>query len=94
MVHCPSVSRTCAKIFSAAPASERSPSTTATLWPSAVNSCANAVAVAALRAWIATGELNGSSGLVFRRNSVTGTVEAVTRPGKQVSLNADLHAGQ
>jgi len=39
-------------------------------------------------------ELNGSSGLVFRRNSVTGTVEAVTRPGKQVSLNADLHAGQ
>ena len=39
-------------------------------------------------------ELSGSSGLVFRRNSVTGTVEAVTRPGKQVSLNADLHSGQ
>jgi 2,3,4,5-tetrahydropyridine-2-carboxylate N-succinyltransferase len=39
-------------------------------------------------------ELSGSSGLVFRRNSVTGAVEAVTRPDKQVSLNADLHAGQ
>jgi 2,3,4,5-tetrahydropyridine-2-carboxylate N-succinyltransferase len=39
-------------------------------------------------------ELSGSSGLVFRRNSVTGTVEAVTRPGKQVTLNADLHAAQ
>jgi 2,3,4,5-tetrahydropyridine-2-carboxylate N-succinyltransferase len=39
-------------------------------------------------------ELSGSSGLVFRRNSVTGTVEAVTRPGKQVSLSADLHSAQ
>ena len=39
-------------------------------------------------------ELSGSSGLVFRRNSVTGAVEAVTRPGKQVSLTADLHSGQ
>jgi 2,3,4,5-tetrahydropyridine-2-carboxylate N-succinyltransferase len=39
-------------------------------------------------------ELSGSSGLVFRRNSVTGSVEAVTRPGKQVSLNADLHSAQ
>jgi 2,3,4,5-tetrahydropyridine-2,6-dicarboxylate N-succinyltransferase len=39
-------------------------------------------------------ELSGSSGLVFRRNSVTGSVEAVTRPDKQVSLTADLHSGQ
>jgi len=39
-------------------------------------------------------ELSGSSGLVFRRNSVTGAVEAVTRPGKQVSLTADLHSAQ
>ena len=39
-------------------------------------------------------ELSGSSGLVFRRNSVTGAVEAVTRPDKQVSLTADLHSGQ
>jgi 2,3,4,5-tetrahydropyridine-2-carboxylate N-succinyltransferase len=39
-------------------------------------------------------ELSGSSGLVFRRNSVTGTVEAVTRPGKQVSLSSDLHSAQ
>ena len=39
-------------------------------------------------------ELSGSSGLVFRRNSVTGTVEAVTRPDKQVSLSADLHSAQ
>jgi 2,3,4,5-tetrahydropyridine-2,6-dicarboxylate N-succinyltransferase len=39
-------------------------------------------------------ERSGSSGLVFRRNSVTGSVEAVTRPGKQVSLTADLHSTQ
>ena len=39
-------------------------------------------------------ELSGSSGLVFRRNSITGSVEAVTRPDKQVSLNDDLHSGQ
>jgi 2,3,4,5-tetrahydropyridine-2-carboxylate N-succinyltransferase len=39
-------------------------------------------------------ELSGSSGLVFRRNSLTGAVEAVTRPGKQVRLSADLHSGQ
>ena len=37
-------------------------------------------------------ELSGSSGLVFRRNSVTGSVEAVTRPDKQVSLTSDLHS--
>jgi 2,3,4,5-tetrahydropyridine-2,6-dicarboxylate N-succinyltransferase len=39
-------------------------------------------------------ELSGSSGLVFRRNSITGAVEAVTRPDKQVSLTADLHSAQ
>jgi 2,3,4,5-tetrahydropyridine-2-carboxylate N-succinyltransferase len=39
-------------------------------------------------------ELSGSSGLVFRRNSVTGAVEAVTRPDKRVSLNTDLHSAQ
>ena len=39
-------------------------------------------------------ELSGSSGLVFRRNSISGAVEAVTRPDKQVTLTADLHSGQ
>jgi len=39
-------------------------------------------------------ELSGSSGLVFRRNSITGAVEAVTRPDKQVTLTADLHSAQ
>jgi 2,3,4,5-tetrahydropyridine-2,6-dicarboxylate N-succinyltransferase len=39
-------------------------------------------------------ELSGSSGLVFRRNSVTGAVEAVIRPDKRVSLTADLHSAQ
>jgi len=39
-------------------------------------------------------ELSGSSGLVFRRNSITGSVEAVTRPDKQVSLTDDLHSAQ
>jgi 2,3,4,5-tetrahydropyridine-2,6-dicarboxylate N-succinyltransferase len=39
-------------------------------------------------------DLSGRSGLLFRRNSVTGTVEALTRPGSWGSLSTDLHAGQ
>ncbi|RKR74897.1 2,3,4,5-tetrahydropyridine-2,6-dicarboxylate N-succinyltransferase [Frondihabitans australicus] len=37
-------------------------------------------------------ELSGRSGLLFRRNSVTGAVEAVTRKGIGVALNEALHA--
>ncbi|MCU1689340.1 MAG: 2,3,4,5-tetrahydropyridine-2,6-dicarboxylate N-succinyltransferase [Pseudonocardiales bacterium] len=37
-------------------------------------------------------ELSGSSGILFRRNSRTGTVEVVPRTGKAVELNAALHA--
>jgi len=37
-------------------------------------------------------ELSGQPGLLFRRNSATGTVEAVTRAGRGVELNAALHA--
>jgi 2,3,4,5-tetrahydropyridine-2-carboxylate N-succinyltransferase len=37
-------------------------------------------------------ELSGASGLLFRRNSLTGGVEAVPRQGKTVELNAALHA--
>lgn len=39
-------------------------------------------------------DLSGQSGLLFRRNSITGSVEAITRPGMKVSLSTDLHAGQ
>jgi 2,3,4,5-tetrahydropyridine-2-carboxylate N-succinyltransferase len=39
-------------------------------------------------------ELSGHAGLLFRRNSVTGSVEAIPRLGQQVSLSADLHASQ
>jgi 2,3,4,5-tetrahydropyridine-2-carboxylate N-succinyltransferase len=39
-------------------------------------------------------DLSGRPGLLFRRNSVTGSVEAITRPGTWGSLSADLHAGQ
>jgi 2,3,4,5-tetrahydropyridine-2-carboxylate N-succinyltransferase len=39
-------------------------------------------------------ELSGRSGLLFRRNSVTGTVEAVARSGTWGSLSTDLHAAQ
>jgi 2,3,4,5-tetrahydropyridine-2-carboxylate N-succinyltransferase len=39
-------------------------------------------------------ELSGQSGLLFRRNSTTGTVEAITRPGKWGGLSTDLHAHQ
>ena len=39
-------------------------------------------------------DLSGRSGLLFRRNSITGSVEAVTRPGRWGSLSPDLHASQ
>ena len=41
---------------------------------------------------VAARELSGSPGLLFRRNSVTGAVEAIARPGVGVALNPDLHA--
>ncbi|MFT4156972.1 MAG: 2,3,4,5-tetrahydropyridine-2,6-dicarboxylate N-succinyltransferase [Microbacterium sp.] len=37
-------------------------------------------------------ELSGHDGLLFRRNSLTGAVEAVQRAGVGVTLNAALHA--
>ena len=37
-------------------------------------------------------ELSGVSNLLFRRNSLTGAVEAVARAGQTVALNAALHA--
>lgn len=37
-------------------------------------------------------ELSGKNGLLFRRNSQTGTVEVVARTGGPVELNAALHA--
>jgi 2,3,4,5-tetrahydropyridine-2,6-dicarboxylate N-succinyltransferase len=39
-------------------------------------------------------ELSGQSGLLFRRNSLTGAVEAIQRTGTWGGLSADLHAGQ
>jgi 2,3,4,5-tetrahydropyridine-2-carboxylate N-succinyltransferase len=37
-------------------------------------------------------ELSGADGLLFRRNSLTGAVEALPREGEGVRLNAALHA--
>ncbi|MFT4214998.1 MAG: 2,3,4,5-tetrahydropyridine-2,6-dicarboxylate N-succinyltransferase [Microbacterium sp.] len=37
-------------------------------------------------------ELSGQSGILFRRNSLSGAVEAVRRAGVGVTLNAALHA--
>jgi 2,3,4,5-tetrahydropyridine-2-carboxylate N-succinyltransferase len=39
-------------------------------------------------------ELSGSSGLLFRRNSLTGAVEALPRSGRWSGLNAVLHANR
>ena len=37
--------------------------------------------------------LSGADGILFRRNSVTGALEAVARTGRQgIALNAALHA--
>jgi 2,3,4,5-tetrahydropyridine-2-carboxylate N-succinyltransferase len=38
------------------------------------------------------GELSGSDGLLFRRNSTTGAVEALSRTSGTVELNAALHS--
>lgn len=40
---------------------------------------------------VAARELSGRDGLLFRRNSVTGAVEALRRQGLGVELNPDLH---
>jgi 2,3,4,5-tetrahydropyridine-2-carboxylate N-succinyltransferase len=37
-------------------------------------------------------ELSGSDNVLFRRNSVTGTVEALPRSGDGIALNDALHA--
>jgi 2,3,4,5-tetrahydropyridine-2-carboxylate N-succinyltransferase len=37
-------------------------------------------------------ELSGANNLLFRRNSVTGTVEVVSRDGRGIALNEALHA--
>lgn len=37
-------------------------------------------------------DLSGTSNVLFRRNSVSGNVEAVARSGSGIALNADLHA--
>jgi len=39
-------------------------------------------------------DLSGQPGWLFRRNSVTGSVEALTRPGRWGGLSTDLHASQ
>lgn len=41
---------------------------------------------------IKASELSGASGILFRRNSTTGAVEAIRRDGVAVTLNAALHA--
>lgn len=37
-------------------------------------------------------ELSGANNLLFRRNSVSGAVQVVSRDGQGIALNADLHA--
>ena len=39
-------------------------------------------------------ELSGADGLLFRRNSQTGAIEALPRSGRWAGLNAALHANQ
>jgi 2,3,4,5-tetrahydropyridine-2-carboxylate N-succinyltransferase len=41
---------------------------------------------------IKAAELAGADNVLFRRNSVTGAVEAVPRKGQGIELNSDLHA--
>jgi 2,3,4,5-tetrahydropyridine-2-carboxylate N-succinyltransferase len=41
---------------------------------------------------VAARTLSGRSGLLFRRNSLTGAIEVLPRSGEGIALNADLHA--
>ena len=41
---------------------------------------------------IKAADLSGASNILFRRNSVSGAVEANPRSGEGTSLNAALHA--
>jgi len=41
---------------------------------------------------VAARTLSGGSGLLFRRNSLTGAIEVLPRTGEGIALNADLHA--
>ena len=41
---------------------------------------------------VKAGELSGQDGLLFRRNSLSGALEAVPRTGRWAGLNAALHA--
>lgn len=59
--------------------------TKVTLLPGAVTSVVTQSTVKAV-------ELSGASGMLFRRNSVTGQVEALARSGVGVELNPALHA--
>jgi len=43
---------------------------------------------------VKAGDLTGASGLLFRRNSQTGAVEALPRSGRWGGLNAALHSSQ
>lgn len=42
--------------------------------------------------WVKARDLAGRDGILFRRNSVSGALEAVERQGKGVELNAALHS--
>jgi 2,3,4,5-tetrahydropyridine-2-carboxylate N-succinyltransferase len=37
-------------------------------------------------------DLSGRPGILFRRNSISGAVEAVSRTGSGIALNEELHA--
>jgi 2,3,4,5-tetrahydropyridine-2-carboxylate N-succinyltransferase len=41
---------------------------------------------------VAARTLSGQDGVLLRRNSVTGSVEALPRTGEGIALNAALHA--
>jgi 2,3,4,5-tetrahydropyridine-2-carboxylate N-succinyltransferase len=43
---------------------------------------------------VKAGELSGASNMLFRRNSVSGAVEALQRTGTWGGLNEALHSGQ
>lgn len=65
--------------------------TTASWRPGSTSPCGSKVALPDGRTVKAL-ELSGQSNLLFRRNSLTGTVEVVARQGTGIELNAVLHA--
>ncbi len=88
----PRSSRSAAAACSAPTPASASPSATAASWRPAATSPPARGSPCPTARWSRRRELSGRNGLLFRRNSVSGALEALPRDGNWGALNAELHA--